>query len=36
MLIGYKIIGGNLKRMNTMNFEDLEIFKLILAEKLHI
>lgn len=36
MLIGYKNIGGNLKRMNTLNLEDLEIFKLILAEKRHI
>lgn len=36
MLIGYKSIGKNLKRMNTLNFEDLEVFKLILAEKFPI
>lgn len=33
VLIGYSSVGENLKRMNTLNFEDLEIFKLILAEK---
>lgn len=36
VLIGYSSVGENLKRMNTLNFEDLEIFKLILAEKPHI
>lgn len=33
VLIGYSSVGENLKRMNTLNFEDLEIFKLILSEK---
>lgn len=36
VLIGYSSVGKNLKRMNTLSFEDLEIFKLILAEKPHI
>lgn len=36
MLIGYKSVGENLKRMNILNSEDLEILKRILAEKPHI